>query len=75
MVQPVLTDMKPRLEAAATAVASTRDAHQLQMRVRNQLVVAAVDHGMSQRAVARAAGMTVSRVCAILVNSQGDDDE
>lgn len=73
MPSTVLTDMKPRLEASAAAVTSTRDAHLAELEVRNQLVVAAVDHGMSQRAVARAAGISVARVCAILVGSDPSD--
>ena len=73
MPTDVLTDMKPRLEAAATAVTSARDKHHAEMQLRDQLVVAAVDQGMSQRAVARAAGVSVARVCAILVNSDPDD--
>jgi hypothetical protein len=73
MPAPVLTDMKPRLEAAAAAVISARDAHQAALEIRNELVVAAVDHGMSLRTVARAARITPPRVCAILAGSQGDD--
>jgi predicted XRE-type DNA-binding protein len=67
MPQPVLTDMNPRLRAAAVEVADTREKHRAAMELRNQLVVAAVDHGMSQRAVAAAAGVTVTRVSALLL--------
>jgi hypothetical protein len=73
MVSVVLTDMKPRLEAAAAAVTSTRDAHRAEVELRNQLVVAAIDQGMSQRVTAAAAGISVARVCAILAGSQNDD--
>lgn len=73
MAAPVLTDMKPRLEAAADAVISAKDAHQAALEIRNELVVAAVDYGMSLRTVARAARITDSRVCAILASSQGDN--
>lgn len=68
----MLTDMKPRLEAAAVAVASARDKHLAELEVRNQLVVAAVDQGMSQRQVARAAGVSIARVSAILLGSDPD---
>lgn len=72
-VSPVLTDMKPRLEAAGREVTSTRDAHRAALEVRDELVITAVDHGMSQRAVAAAAGITVARVCAILVHGYPED--
>lgn len=73
MAPAVLTDMNPRLQAAAAAVASARDSHLAKLELRDELVVAAVDQGMSQRVVARAAGVSVARVCAILVNSQYDN--
>lgn len=72
MVAPVLTDMNPRLEAAAAAVASARTALASQVELRNVLVVTAIDNGMSMRAVAAAAGVSVPRVCAILAGSQSD---
>jgi myo-inositol catabolism protein IolC len=72
--QPVITDMKPRLVAAAAALADATEAATDARRLRDQLVVAAVDHGMSLRAVAAAAGVTSARVCAILAASQLDDD-
>ena len=71
MVSLVLTDMSPRLVAAAAAVSSAREALAAQVELRDELVVAAIDHGMSQRAVATAAGISVPRVCAILAGSQG----
>jgi hypothetical protein len=40
MPQPVLTDMNPRLRAAAVEVADTREKHRAAMELRNQLVVA-----------------------------------
>lgn len=73
--QPVLTDMKPRLEAAAADLADKRGAYELALALRNQLVVTAVDHGMSQRAVAAAAGISVSRVVALLLADGGTVDE
>lgn len=73
MVSPVLTDMNPRLEASAAAVADAREALGVELERRDALVVAAIDHGMSTRATAKAAGVSVARVLAILANSQPDD--
>jgi hypothetical protein len=71
----VLTPMPERLAAAARAVADANAALQLARQQRDELVVSAIDEeGISQRAVARAAGLTVGRVCAILANP-GDEDE
>lgn len=74
MVSPVLTDMNPRLEAAAAAVASARAALRAQLELRDQIVVAAVDHGMSLRQVAKGAAVSVPMVCKILAGSQADDE-
>lgn len=71
---PVLTDMKPRLKAAAADVADARDRYRAALTLRNRLVVAAVDNGMSQRAVASAAGVAVSRITALLVAGDVDDE-
>ena len=71
MVSTVLTDMSPRLVAAAGAVKDAREALADATEVRDQLVVQAIDQGMTQRAVATAAGVSVPRVCAILASSQG----
>jgi len=67
MPELVLTDMNARLRAAATAVTNTRDAYRAAVELRNGLVVTAVDEGMSQRAVAAAAGIAVSRVSGLLL--------
>ena len=56
MVTTVLTDMNPRLAAAKSAVESTKDAYRAAVELRGELVVAAIDQGMSQRAVAKALG-------------------
>lgn len=66
MTTTVLTDMNPRLEAAAAAVKDSEEALAAAREQRDRLVVTAIDQGMSQRAVARAAGISVARVCAIL---------
>lgn len=73
--QPVLTDMKPRLEAAARDAEDARDKLRDALELRDQLVIAAVDAGMSQRAVAAAARIAVSRVSGILLNGGRGDDE
>jgi hypothetical protein len=74
MPQLVLEDLVPRLRAAGVAVRSAHAAHELELELRDALVVAAVDHGVSQRTVAGAAGVSLSRVCAILGASQPLDE-
>jgi len=68
----VLTDMNSRLAAAGAAVASARDAYTDELEIRDELIVAAIDGGMGQRAVARAVGLTYPRVVAILLARTGD---
>jgi hypothetical protein len=70
MGSPVLTDMKPRLEAAAAAITDAREVLEDLIAQRDTLIVTAVDNGMSQRAAAGAAGISVPRVVAILADSQ-----
>jgi hypothetical protein len=69
----VLTDVVPRLQAAGRAVRSTHDAWKAELELRDALVVAAVDHGMSHREIARAADICGTRVIAILIDSQRAD--
>lgn len=69
MPEPVLTDMNPRLTAAAAETEDAYDKWKAAMELRNELIVAAVDHGMSQRQVAAAARVAVSRVSGILLNA------
>lgn len=71
-VKPVLSDMKPRLEKAAAAVVDARDAYNAALEQRNELVLAAVDNGMSQRQVAKAAGVSVGRITALLLTGYPD---
>ena len=73
MVSTVLTDMNPRLEAAAAAVKDAEAALADAREQRDALVVTAIDQGMSQRAVARAAGISVARVCAIVAFGPVED--
>ena len=68
----VLSDMRPRLEAAARAVADAEQHLQHERELRDKLVVLAVDEGMHHGAVATAAGVSRTRVLAILVASQPD---
>jgi len=72
--EPVLTDMNPRLEAAAADLDDAREKYRASLELRNYLVVAAVDHGMSQRAVAAAAHVAVSRVSALLLTGGRVDE-
>ena len=72
MSTEVRTDVTPRLKAAAAAVTDTRDAYHLALDQRDELVVEAVDQGISQRTVATAAGVQVGRISAILAGSQPD---
>jgi predicted XRE-type DNA-binding protein len=75
MAHPVLTDMKPRLEAAAADLADARDRYKAALELRNELVMAAVDHGMSQRHVAAAAHVAVSRISALLLAGAPDEND
>lgn len=60
-----------RLRKAAAAVTDARDAYQLALAQRDELVVAAVDlEGMSQGAVAELVGVRKGRISAILAGSQ-----
>jgi hypothetical protein len=71
----VLDDVVPRLNQARRAADDAEEAWRLKIRHRDQLVVQAVDQGCAQRAVADAAGVTVSRVNAILANSQREHED
>ncbi len=68
----VRLDLSPRLEAAAAAVRDAKEALQLKLEQRDQLIVQAVDEGMQQRVVARLAGVSQTRVIAVLAGSQPD---
>lgn len=73
--ETVLTDLKPRLEAARADTEDAREKYLASLELRNELVIAAVDAGMSQRAVAAAAGVGVSSVSRILLGTGRDDFE
>lgn len=68
--QQVVEDLEPRLRAARRAVVDAREHLGVELRTRDGLIVAAVDEGMQQRAVARAAGVSYQRVTAILIADQ-----
>lgn len=74
MPSTVLEDLAPRLKKAREAADDARDAYRLRMATLKRLVVQAVEEGMSQREVAKAAGYaSAGRITAILADS-GDDD-
>ncbi|MBN9327641.1 MAG: hypothetical protein BGO38_07840 [Cellulomonas sp. 73-145] len=75
MPEPVLTDMNPRLEACRREVEDNRSLYLAALKRRNRVIVAAVDHGMSQRAIARSAGLTPARVSALLLLPDDELDE
>jgi hypothetical protein len=70
MGKAVRTDLTPRLQAAAEAVAQAKQTLGLKLQHRNELIVQAVDEGMTQAAAAQAAKVHPSTVTAILAGSQ-----
>lgn len=68
----VLSDLTPRLEAAANAVKDAELEYRLALEQRDALVVQAVDEGMQQRRVAKAAGVSQPHVIRILARSEPD---
>jgi predicted transcriptional regulator len=70
MVEAVRVDLGPRLEAAAEEVEQLRETLARHLQQRNELIVQAVDEGMTQAAAARAANVRPSTVTAILAGSQ-----
>lgn len=65
----VVSDLLPRIRAAATAARDAQDSAMLRRRQRDELIVEAVDAGVSQRAIAAAAGVKKSRIVAIVGNA------
>jgi hypothetical protein len=74
MGEAVRVDLTPRLEAAAEEVDQLRETLARHLQQRNQLIVQAVDEGMTQSAAARAAKVQPSTVTAILAGSQAHYD-
>lgn len=70
----VLVDYRERIPAAAAAARDAKEAYDLRVKQRDELIVAAVDEGMTQQAVAALAGVAKGRISAILAKP-GDDDE
>jgi hypothetical protein len=70
--QVVPNDFLERIQSAAREVRDADDFRNLTHQRRNQLIVEAVDAGVSQRAVARAAGLAQTRIIALLSRSQED---
>lgn len=68
----VLLDMRTRLKAAAATAADAKTGYLIALKLRNGLVVQAVDEGMEQQEVARLIGVHKSRVVTILADSQPD---
>jgi predicted XRE-type DNA-binding protein len=61
--------MMPRIRKAAALARDATDAAELMRRQRDELILQAVDAGISQRQIARAAGIAKSRVVAIVGNT------
>lgn len=77
-VAEVLLDFLPRIEAAANELDDAKALVHAATQRRNQLIVDAVDAGVSQRAVAKAARVGQPRIIGILgtpLESEADDDE
>lgn len=74
MPSPVLTDMEPRLRAAAADVRDAEDRLKAARELRNELIVAAIDNGMAQRAISRITGLTISRVNALQFGAPDDEN-
>lgn len=72
---PVLQPMPKRLREAAARVRELSAPVDDARRDLNQLVVEAIDEGMSQREVAACIGVAKARIHAILTKSDPDDDD
>lgn len=75
MPTQVVSDLTPRLEAAARAVADAESSLRNERELRRRLVNEAVDEGMSQRAIARALGGGTGLVSKILATPEPDEGE
>lgn len=71
----VLADLPARLKAAAADVADAKGAWEHALKLRDELVVQAVDEGMTQRQVAKLIGVHFGRITPILAGSQPDVTE
>lgn len=68
----VLSDLAPRLRAAAATVADATEQLRLARQHRDELVVQAVEEGMTQKRVAEAAGVSAPHVTRILLSAEPD---
>jgi hypothetical protein len=67
MPSEVVPDLLPRIAAARRALEDALEAADLRRRQRDDLIVRAVDAGVSQRQIAAAAGVKQPRIIAILM--------
>ena len=63
------SDLLKRIAALGTVVRDAEDARSLAVRQRDELIVEAVDQGISQRSIALHAGISKGRIIAILGNT------
>lgn len=75
MGEAVRVDLTPRLQAAAEEVEQLRETLARHLQQRDELIVQAVDEGMTQAAAARAARIKPSTITAILAGSQARYDD
>ncbi|MFC8717769.1 hypothetical protein [Kitasatospora sp. NPDC057198] len=68
----ITTGYPERLAAAQIHVQECRERYQAALAVRNELIVTAVDHGLSGHAVARAVGLKQPQIIRICSESQPD---
>lgn len=71
----MLDDLLPRIAAAADEVAQARELLDVATRRRNELMVEAVDEGVAQQQVARAARISQPRLIKILSTPVEVDDD
>jgi hypothetical protein len=68
VVSEVVPDLLPRIAAAKRAVEDATDALKDRRQQRDDLIVRAVDAGVSQREIAAAAGVKQPRIIRILAD-------
>jgi hypothetical protein len=75
MATEVLADLPTRIRAARDVVNDRKKAYNLALAQWKDLIVEAVDSGMTQTQVAAMAGVAKGRIHAVLVASQPDADD
>lgn len=68
-------DYLPRIEAATRELKEALELRKTATRRRNELIVAAYESGVSQGAIAKAAGVGQSRIIAILSEPPDTDED